>query len=481
MRTDGLVGSGRLPRSRRQRRVLALRERRALRKRTRAMARGLAVGAVLAGAGPAAAATFTVTNTNDSGPGSLRQALIDANAAAGADDIAFTVVPPATISLLSALPPITDPLTINGLGASNLTIRRDPGAPAFRIFDIAPTAAPAVAINAVTVTGGNASIGGGVNVQDIGSGTALNVTVADAVITGNTASNSGGGIAVGFGPPPFGVGASLTVQRTLIGANSVANSGGGIHLAGSNEVILEDSTLSGNTAGAGGGLFRFGYAGGSAAIRGTTISGNTGGGLYFVNFFLSTITIENSTLSGNNFKGYGGAVSVQQLVESPGKVAGPSATLTITHSTITQNTANGPGGGGIFVNALFQPGLTLRNTIVSGNINANSPDIDATLVNANFSAIGSPAGWTPSGSSGNNLPFGTDLQLGPLQDNGGPTLTHEPGPNAPPVNAGDPAFVPPPDFDQRGPGFARVVGGVLDIGAVERNPVAVEAQEFTVD
>jgi len=84
---------------------------RVLRKRTRAMARGLAVGAVLAGAGPTAAATFTVTNTNDSGPGSLRQALIDANGAAGADDIAFTVVPPATISLLSALPAITGPLT----------------------------------------------------------------------------------------------------------------------------------------------------------------------------------------------------------------------------------------------------------------------------------------------------------------------------------------------------------------------------------
>src|SRR5687767_13404237 len=104
MRTGDVFGSERLCRSRRERRVLALRERRALRKRARALARGvssgaLAVGAVLAGTGPAAAATFTVTNTNDSGPGSLRQALIDANAAAGADDIAFTVSPPATIGL----------------------------------------------------------------------------------------------------------------------------------------------------------------------------------------------------------------------------------------------------------------------------------------------------------------------------------------------------------------------------------------------
>ena len=54
-------------------------------------------------AGPAAAATFTVSNTNDSGPGSLRQAVIDSNAV-GADDIAFTVAPPATISSVERNP-----------------------------------------------------------------------------------------------------------------------------------------------------------------------------------------------------------------------------------------------------------------------------------------------------------------------------------------------------------------------------------------
>ena len=471
--------------SRRQRRVLALRERRALRKRARAIARGLssgalAVGTVLAGAAPSAAATFTVTNTNDSGPGSLRQALIDANAAAGADDIVFTVTPPATISLLSALPSITGPLTISGLGASNLTIRRDPGAPAFRILDVAPTAAPDVTLTDVTLTGGNASVGGALNVQDTTNG--LTVTVADAVITGNTAS-AGGGIAVGG--PTFGFGPSLTVKRTLIDGNT-AGRGGGIDLGESNLLVLEDSTITGNTASiGGGGLYRFGYAGGSAAIRGTTISANIaggeGGGLYFVNFSISTVTIENSTLSGNTAAGMGGAIAVQQLVESARNAGGPSVALTITHSTITQNSADGFAGGGMYVNSLFQPGVTLRNTIVSGNVNANSPDLDVFQANVNFSAIGSPDGWTPSATSGNNLPFGTDLQLGPLQDNGGPTLTHQPGPNAPPVNAGDPNFVPPPDFDQRGPGFPRVIGGTIDIGAVERNPEPVQAQDFTVE
>src|SRR5437870_4922555 len=281
-------------RSRRERRVLALRERRELRKRTRAMARGLAsgavaAGAVLAGAGRATATTFTVTNTNDSGPGSLRQAVIDANAAAGPDDIVFAVTPPATISLLSALPPITGALTLTGLGASNLTIRRDPGAGTnFRIFDITTGAAPQVTITGVTLTNGNPGApGGAINVAGFGS-----LTVADSVITANNAS-AGGGIAVAFGT-------SLTVQRTAISANVSGGRGGGIYLSNNNPLVLEDSTISGNIAGGGGGLSRTSYGGGPVTIRGTTVSGNTStgysgaGGLVFVVYAPSTIVIENS-------------------------------------------------------------------------------------------------------------------------------------------------------------------------------------------
>jgi len=476
MRTGDMFGSEGLRRSRRERRMLTLRERRALRKRTRAMARGLAVGAVLAGAGPTAAATFTVTNTNDAGPGSLRQALIDANAAAGADDITFTVVPPATIGLLSTLPQITSPLTITGLGASNLTIRRDPGAPGnFRIFDIAnATAAPAVTITGVTLmNSGHVGLpGGAINAT---GPAALALTVADSAISGNNAS-VGGGIAVGNGT-------SLTVRRTLIGGNTSTGRGGGVLLPAGNSLVLEDSTVSGNVSGgAGGGLYG-GFPGGPVTIRGTTISGNTaagfgGGGLHFFTCYSPPIVIENSTISGNATVNGGGALTVVECLQSGGKGTALSA-LTITHSTITLNTATGAFGvGGLDLS--FGVQVTLRNTIVSGNTSAVAPDI-AGSAQANFCAVGSPQGWLQGPGSGNNLPFGTDLQLGPLQDNGGPTLTHEPGPNAPPVQAGDPAFVPPPDFDQRGPGFARVIGGVLDIGAVERDPVPVQVQVFTIE
>src|SRR5688572_10026955 len=78
------------------------------------------VGAALVsgtlGVGQAAAATFTVTNINDSGAGSLRQAITDANNAGTSDTIEFSISPgtaPFTISTLSALPSITSPVTID--------------------------------------------------------------------------------------------------------------------------------------------------------------------------------------------------------------------------------------------------------------------------------------------------------------------------------------------------------------------------------
>jgi hypothetical protein len=66
--------------------------------------------------------------------------------------------------------------------------------------------------------------------------------------------------------------------------------------------------------------------------------------------------------------------------------------------------------------------------------------------------------------------------LGPLQDNGGPTFTHELSSGSPAINAGDPNFTPPPNYDQRGPGYPRVVNGRIDIGAFEVQATAYAAQ-----
>jgi hypothetical protein len=64
----------------------------------------------------------------------------------------------------------------------------------------------------------------------------------------------------------------------------------------------------------------------------------------------------------------------------------------------------------------------------------------------------------------------TDPLLGPLQDNGGPTLTHLPLPGSPAIDAGDPNFTPPPFRDQRGPCFYRVWSRRIDVGSVETQP-----------
>jgi len=68
----------------------------------------------------ATAGTFTVTTTADSGLGSLRQAILDCNATDGEDTISFTAN--GTITLASALPPVTDNATISGPGTNLLTI-----------------------------------------------------------------------------------------------------------------------------------------------------------------------------------------------------------------------------------------------------------------------------------------------------------------------------------------------------------------------
>ena len=60
--------------------------------------------------------------------------------------------------------------------------------------------------------------------------------------------------------------------------------------------------------------------------------------------------------------------------------------------------------------------------------------------------------------------------LGPLQDNGGPTLTHALLPGSPAIDAGNPNFTPPPAFDQRGSPFVRVFNGRIDIGSFEVQP-----------
>jgi hypothetical protein len=172
---------------------------------------------------------------------------------------------------------------------------------------------------------------------------------------------------------------------------------------------------------------------------------------------IATLTITNSTLSDNSAPGGGGIFNLH-------------ATLTITNSTLSDNSADPDYGGGGIDNGFAggSPMLTISNTILNAGASGENIFSDSGTVTSygyNLSSDDASVFLNQSGDQNN-----TDAMLGPLQDNGGPTFTHELLSGSPAIDAGDPNVTPPPDYDQRGPGFDRVVNGRIDIGAFEAEP-----------
>ena len=117
----------------------------------------------------------------------------------------------------------------------------------------------------------------------------------------------------------------------------------------------------------------------------------------------------------------------------------------------------------------------MRNTVVAGN--GVGGDIFGTLTSLGYNFIGDRGTATIVGpQTGDQMGTAAaplEPKLGPLQDNGGPTPTRLPLPGSPLINAGDPAFQPPPDTDQRG--RPRVQNGRIDIGATEAQVARVQS------
>ena len=428
-----------------------------------------------------ALALLTVANTNDSGPGSLRQAILNANTTPlAADTIVFDAAvfsAPRVIDVINPLPQFSSaaPLAIIGPGSSLLTVRKTgAGAAVYRrVFD---SFSPTLTLSGMTLTGGNLT---GANGAGLSCASASNVTLDDMVITGNTANtNDGGGIYLGNN-------ATLTIRNSVVTNNS-ARRGGGIYFFDGGSLVMDNGTVSGNTAVgtsgrdvSGGGVYfggaalpnpPAGFLPGTLLIRNSTIAGNVaagGGGGFGSENLTGTLLFRNSTISGNVAATSGGGIL---------QTAAP-VTITIENSTITNNRADGTvtgsnatGGGGISRVTSYPGTLNITNSIVSGNSNLLTPDIltTNTTTNARYSAIGSAGGFAVSGASSHNIPFGTNLLLGPLAGNGGRTLTHLPQAGSPLINTGSNALTPSDLVnDQRGPGYPRVVGPSVDIGAVE--------------
>jgi CSLREA domain-containing protein len=231
---------------------------------------------------PVQAASFTVANLNDQGIGSLRQAITEANAAAGADTITFTVS--GVIYLLSALPTITDTagLTINGSGQT-VTINmenRD------RLITVAPGVL--LTINQLTIANGYFDGPGG-GIYNSG-----NLTITNSTFEGNHATIDGGAI--------YNAGVSLKITSTTFSNNTAGNNGGGIYNnAGDIKSFISNSTFAVNTAEAfGGGVYN--TIDGTLPIKNSTFSGNvagTGGAIYN----LSTGETLKNTILANSLGG----------------------------------------------------------------------------------------------------------------------------------------------------------------------------------
>ena len=214
----------------------------------RSMARRAAVGTAAAlGAGAIAAsgaqaADFPVSNTNDAGAGSLRAAIIAANGAAGADTISFTAAATGRIELVSGLDQITEAVSVNGPGADKLTIDGNESDPVFEV-DVPGTGVP-VSISGLKIVNGDSKYGGGI--VNYGS----DLTVADAIISGNEAEEKGGGIYSGDGTLEI---RDSKISNNYVGDQSGGEYGGGVYVGetpGTDpvEVLITGSTFKGNFA-----------------------------------------------------------------------------------------------------------------------------------------------------------------------------------------------------------------------------------------
>jgi len=407
-----------------------------------------------------------VVNTNDSGPGSLREAILYANAG---DTITFASnLNGGTITLDGEQLAITKDLIISAANLENgITIDADEQSRVFRIQG------STVTLVGLTITGGYML---GEYAADSGGGiysTGSTLTIIDCTISGNTVYDSfyGGGIY------STGANSALTITGSTISGNSASDYGGGIYSTGTNSTLtITDSTISGNRTSSGGGIYRAG-TNSTLTITDSTISGNTagnqGGGIYCTGTD-STLTLTGSTISGNTTGSLGGLFG-----GLGGGIYNETSTSTLTNCTISGNNCGNGIGGGIYN---FASTLSLYNTIVANNTTLSlvfvSHDVYGTLDPAGANnLIGDGTGMTglTNGTNGNiigttSTPVGPGL--GPLQDNGGKTWTHALLSGSPAIDAGNnlkavDANDNPLLYDQRGEGFDRIFGGTVDIGAYE--------------
>lgn len=428
--------------------------------------------------------TVPVTNCNDSGAGSLRDALQNALDGDTVDmtGLSCSVISLTTGSILFG----QNSITLQGPGASNLFLSGGSGPN--RVTPLLHDGTGTLTINDMTVEDG-AKYFSDAQFTSARGGCILStgfVSLNDSEVKYCTAQNTGSTYGARGGAVYAMAGVSLSNTSILdssVYANHTYADGGGIFTPGS--VTIAYSSVEGNTSsGSVGGV----DAGHGALVKYSNISGNealTIGGLYSY----SSVTIENSTIASNTaYEGAG-------LWLNGTTATGP---ITLLNSTVSGNNATGYANGGVFIFGNTYTALVANNTIafntthyagapkygagirilggsidlesniIAGNTNDDgsgvlNDDIDGlgiTLIGANNLIVA--ASVTPPPDT-----ISADPQLLPLNNNGGLTETHAISISSPAINAGNnTAGVA---FDQRGPGFPRVIGAAADIGAYEFN------------
>jgi len=302
------------------------------------------------------------------------------------------------------------------------------------------------------------------------------------------------------------------------GCFPVGGNGAGVYSGG--HLVLVNSTVSGNVGTVAGGIAN----GGTLTLTDSTVSGNTGGGIEGGVW----VALTNSTVSENLGSGISanGIVQVMDSIVSgnaAGGIVGGPGTLIVTNSTVSGNTADEAGGGirihgdfdteteAFVVNstvsgnaasngsgiACLSATLTLLNSTVSDSIYVTGGDATeppallvtaASLIEGECTQEGSQVTWTSRGynieSPGDSCGFDeegdqvnvteTQLNLGPLANNGGPTMTHKPADGG--LGSGSAAIDQIPEAacevttDQRGEPRPETGGTMCDVGSVEVQP-----------
>jgi len=277
------------------------------------------------------------------------------------------------------------------------------------------------------------------------------LTIQSATIANNNASGNGGGIEV-----DTSAGSTVTITASIINQNKSNGAGGGIgELNDLGALVVQTSLFSNNSAGGNGGAIQEGSP--ATTIMDSEFKGNTSGGSGGAVFDSgSALTVMCSTIA-NNTAGNGGGIEIEtitagvagaQIVDSSivansamnsgannegGAIDAPanfSGSLLLVNDTINANLA--ASGGGVFWAGAIGSAFRVQNTIIAQN-NANTGS-DASNPTGMFADQGgnligiSGAGSGNTGFTAASTQVGTtahplDAQLGPLQNNGGPTTT----------------------------------------------------------